>query len=309
MLVTTTLPNMKTPNSKQVDPFTRGRIIGRHESGVSNRQIGRDLGLNYQTVNNIVNQWKTQGHCDVKKRCGRPRKTSPRQQRALKREILRDRRATILEVASGSGLSQYAVRKVLRECGYRRRVARKKPMISLINKLKRYKWAKKHQQEGMEFWKSVIWSDESKFCQFSNSARVYVWRTIGESWKSPCLQATVKHGGIGVMVWGAVWYEGRSSLIFVEDRLNGAKYNGILEDGLLPLYQDKLDKNTTLFQEDGAPCHTCRISKAWKNEHGIKTLEWVAQSPDLNPIEHVWEHLDRKIRARKVKAKSVADLK
>ena len=195
------------------------------------------------------------------------------------------------------------------KCGYRWRVALKKPMKNPINKLKRYKWAKKHQQKGMEFWKQVIWSDESKFCQFSNSACIYVWRTISESWKSPCLQAMVKHCGIGMLVWEAVWYKGRSSLIFVEDRLNGAKYNGILEDGLLPLYQDKLDKTTTPFQEHGAPCHTCRISKAWKNAHGIKTLEWVAQSPDFNLIEHVWEHLDRKIRARKVKAKSVADLK
>ena len=43
---------------------------------------------------------------------------------------------------------------------------------------------------------------------------------------------------------------------------------------------------------------------ACKAEHGIEFLEWVAQSADRNPIEHVWECLDRKIRAKKAELRT-----
>jgi len=227
----------------------------------------------------------------------------------VKRGVMKNRRSTVADVADESGLSKYAVRNLLNNLGYSKRIARRKPMISSLNKRKRLQWAKKFAEQDMQFWSSIVWSDESKFCQFSNSGRIHVWRKTDEAWNADCLQGTVKHGGIGVMVWGAIWYDGKSELVFIENRLNGEKYNGILEKGLLPLFSVKLDKNQVLFQEDGAPCHTSRVSQRWKNDHGIKCLEWVAQSPDLNPIEHVWEHLDRKIRARKTLAKSVTDLK
>ena len=77
-----------------------------------------------------------------------------------------------------------------------------------------------------------------------------MWRKAHESWKSECLQATMKHGGLGIMVLGAIWYEGRSPLILIEKRLHIEEFNKILEIGLLPLYERKLDKSNTLFQED-----------------------------------------------------------
>ena len=58
---------MKTPNSKEINQFTRGRIIiiEQTEGCVLNRQIGRNLTIKYQTVNNILNKWKSEGHCRV----------------------------------------------------------------------------------------------------------------------------------------------------------------------------------------------------------------------------------------------------
>ena len=87
----------------------------------------------------------------------------------MKRETINDRRLTNSEVATPFGKSSYAVSKTLKELAYERKVTKKKPLIGKMNKLKRFKWAKKLSKPDSDFWKSVISSDKNKFCQFSNS--------------------------------------------------------------------------------------------------------------------------------------------
>ena len=50
-----------------------------------------------------------------------------------------------------------------------------------------------------------------------------------------------------------------------------------------------------IFQQDNAPPHTARITKQWLANNGIPVVNWPPYSPFLNPIEHVWGHLNRKL--------------
>jgi hypothetical protein len=104
--------------------------------------------------------------------------------------------------SSNRHISTSTVQRRLHESGLHGRIAVKKPLLKETNNNKRLTWAKKHEQWTLDLWKSVLWSDESKFEIFGSNLCVFVRRSVGEQMISSCVVPTVKHGEGGVMVWG-----------------------------------------------------------------------------------------------------------
>ena len=102
--------------------------------------------------------------------------------------------------SSNRHISTSTVQRRLHESGLHDRIAAKKTLLKDIIKNNRLAWAKKHKQWTLNQWKSVLWSDQSKFEIFVFNRHVFVRRRVDERMISTCVVPTVKHGGGGVMV-------------------------------------------------------------------------------------------------------------
>ena len=73
--------------------------------------------------------------------------------------------------------------------------------------------------------------------------------------------------------------------------MDGDLFVKILDENLIanPDYYDK-NAGDIIFQQDNDPKYTCKQAQEWFKIHEITLLPWLAQSLDLNPTDHVWDH-------------------
>ncbi|KAL1274382.1 hypothetical protein QQF64_027196 [Cirrhinus molitorella] len=204
-------------------------------------------------------------------------------------------------------ISAQTVRNRLREAGLRacRPVVRQ--VLTRHHQQQRRLWAQTHLRWTRQEWQKVLFTDESRFCLTRGDGRIRVYRRRNERYTEACTLERDRFGGGGsVMVWGGISHHHRTELVVIAGNLNALRYR---EDILLPHVVPFMHTHPDMIlQQDNATSHTARSVREFLHDSNVNVLPWPAKSPDLNPIEHVWDLLDRRVRARAIPPRNAQEL-
>lgn len=289
-------------------PTRKARLLDYKLSGMSNNEAAAKLGLSRSTVSRLFRDLlKTRDPYAVKAKTGRPRKISDGETRIAARMLASGevRDAAELKRKHFPHTNVSTIRRQLRKHGLGAYVRRRKPFLSKAAKQKRREWANMFLNWTDEDWSNVIFSDESKFNLFGSDGRQWCWRRSGHEYDDVYVQKKVKHGGGNIMVWGCITSRGVGRLYRIDGKMDANMYTQILRHSLLQTYRDyRIPKRSTYFAQDNDPKHTSRLARAWFKQNRVHLLPWASSSADMNVIEHVWDYLDRSVRAREVQPRN-----
>jgi transposase len=183
----------------------------------------------------------------------------------------------------------YTIETAFKKEGFARYIALKKPKLTDTHARIRRQWAEEHKNWTEEQWFQVFWTDET-WVKPGRHRKVKVTRRKGEALHPDCVEPKVQKR-IGWMFWGGISGRfGKGPGLFWEKGWGTINSQSYCEH-VVPLMADYVSRGGLLLMQDNAGGHAAKDTLAYMRNMGLVPIFWPALSPDLNPIETLWNRI------------------
>ncbi|GBN19316.1 Transposable element Tc1 transposase [Araneus ventricosus] len=278
--------------------------------GTSITETARLVGCSRSAVVSIHEKWINDGDTSSRRQgIGRPRiikEKGCRFREKTSRLVKQNRRQTVAQLTAqynagpSASVSEHTVQWTLLDMGLCSRRPTRVPLLTKRPRQLRLQWAREHRDWIMDEWERVAWSDESRFLIHHVDGRVRVRRLPDEQLLPSCTAGHTQAGGGGIMLRATFPFAALGPVVVVEQTMKAVNYLNIIADQLHPYMAFVFPTGNGIFQQDNAPCHKARIVLEWFEEHTdeFHLVSWQPNSPDLNPMEHIRDVMERQLRAQ-----------
>ncbi len=258
------LSEVKMSRGSPICERVRKKIVEYFKNNIPQRQIAKALQISSSLVHNIIKRFRETGEMAVRKGQGRIPLLDARGLRALRRHCIPHRHDSVIDITKWAQeyfqkpLSVNTIRRAICRCQLKLYHAKRKPYVNMVQKRHRVlSWT-------VSKWKSVLWSDESKFDILVGNHGRRVLRAKEEGDLPACYQRSVQKWA-SLMVWGCISAYGMGSLHVLEGTMNAERYIKVLQQHMLP-------SRRRVFQQDNAKPHTAAITTACLHSRRVRVL-------------------------------------
>jgi transposase len=279
----------------------RWSIVALHNDNRSNTYIAKHLHCHRDTVRAVLARHAATGSPGSGSRSGRPRCTDERadEQIALVGRVEKFTSPRQVRRKLNLDCGRRTVDRRLQEAGLFGRVARHKRNYTAEEVRKRLSFAEGYKGWTVEQWSKVLFSDEKCFYGNGFCGRVWVRRPKGEALNPEYCMDKQAHP-VKVNVWASFCASGQGYCHIFNEKLDKHLYKRILADNLLPSARLHFSLAPPLveqwyFLQDNSPNHTANAVRTWLHDNGVSCIDFPPYSPDLNPIENLWNEMARDV--------------
>lgn len=279
-------------------------ILDRRDNGQTHAEIAHGTTIPKSTISSFLTRVAKRNSDANLPHSGRPRKTSKTHDRYIIRKARVNTKVplALLRDITSSNISVSTIRRRLAESNIKKWRAAKRPRLTVKHVKSRLKWAREHLEWSEEQFRMVMWSDECSVEKGADPRGVWVFRRPGnhEKYLPQNIAPKDKSGGVSLMVWGCFIGNQIGPLVSYRGVNTADTYITTLRDHLLPFIETLPDEliDDLIYQQDNARIHTAKKTREWFAHQRFMIMEWPPNSPDMNPIEHLWRCLKAALHHR-----------